>query len=234
MFARIPLAPTFRNSCSVAAPTFTNFGKSWALENLLILVPLCRSEVPDRTRRLWRRDFRSAVLAILALAATASGAFAAPAQLYGKSIVVNWTENRMQTTDVSETPTPRTVSGQLSVYVSDQGRAFSRVTMSVSTRRGTRSGSRDAVQGEATRRSASFHGNAMTVAWPRGDTGAVMIAVTFDSSFSGCSAHVAVGKANGAQSTRFTSLATGRQRTLFSAQASGESCSVQSGNVFGN
>src|SRR5271163_1731422 len=56
------LVPTFRSSCSAAAPTFTNFAKSWALENLLILVPLCRSEVPDRTRRLWSRDFRSAVL----------------------------------------------------------------------------------------------------------------------------------------------------------------------------
>jgi adenosylcobinamide-phosphate synthase len=33
-------------------PTFTNFGKSWALANLLILVPLYRSEVPDRNSRL--------------------------------------------------------------------------------------------------------------------------------------------------------------------------------------
>src|SRR5579872_3857318 len=29
------LVPTFRSSCSIAAPTFTNFGKSWALANLL-------------------------------------------------------------------------------------------------------------------------------------------------------------------------------------------------------
>src|SRR5579872_3032668 len=33
------------------------------LTNLLILVPLYRSEVPDRICRLWSRDFRSAVLA---------------------------------------------------------------------------------------------------------------------------------------------------------------------------
>src|ERR1700752_5136180 len=56
------LAPTFRSSCSIAAPTFTNFGKSWAPANLLDLVPLYRSEVPDRTRRLRCMDFRSAVL----------------------------------------------------------------------------------------------------------------------------------------------------------------------------
>src|SRR5581483_744162 len=58
-----PLVPIFRSSCSIAAPTFTNVGKSWALANLLILVPLYRSEVPDRIRSFWCRDFRSAVLA---------------------------------------------------------------------------------------------------------------------------------------------------------------------------
>jgi hypothetical protein len=50
--------PTFRSSCSIAAPTFTNFGKSWALANLLNLVPLYLSEVPDRTRPLQCRDFQ--------------------------------------------------------------------------------------------------------------------------------------------------------------------------------
>ena len=41
VFRALPyLVPTFRSSCSVAAPTFTNFGKSWAPANLLILVPL--------------------------------------------------------------------------------------------------------------------------------------------------------------------------------------------------
>ena len=34
------LVPTFRSSCSIAAPAVTSFGKSWALANLLILVPL--------------------------------------------------------------------------------------------------------------------------------------------------------------------------------------------------
>jgi hypothetical protein len=34
------LVPTFRSSCYIAAATFTNFGKSWALANILILVRL--------------------------------------------------------------------------------------------------------------------------------------------------------------------------------------------------
>jgi PAN domain len=62
---RLPLVPTSRSSCSIAAPAVTNFGRSWALANLLIPVPLCRSEIPDRIRRLWCGDFRSAVLACL-------------------------------------------------------------------------------------------------------------------------------------------------------------------------
>ena len=57
----ISLVPTFGSSCSIAATTFTNFGKPWARANILILVPLCRSEVPGRIRRLRGRDFRSAV-----------------------------------------------------------------------------------------------------------------------------------------------------------------------------
>ena len=109
-----------------------------------------------------------------------------------------------------------------------------RVSMSVSTRRGTRLGQRDAVQGEGSARSVSFHGNSMTVSAPRGNAGAMMVAVTFDSGFQGCSAHVVVGKANGAASTRFTSMATGHELTLYSAEVSGESCSIQGGNVFGN
>jgi hypothetical protein len=173
-------------------------------------------------------------IALLALAMTTPGALAAPAQLYGKSVVVSWTENRMQTTDTSPVPQARTASAQLSVYVSDKGRAFSRISVSVNSPRGTRSGHRDAVQGEASARSVSFGGNSMTVSAPRGDAGALRIAVSFDAGFSGCSAHVISGKSDGAAATRMTSMATGRTHDVYSLKTSGESCSIQSGNVFGN
>src|ERR1700721_566771 len=98
--------------------------------------------------------------AILVLTITTSGAFAAPAQLYGKSVIVSWTENRMQTTDRAAAPTAVTGTGQLSVYVSDKGRAFSRVSMSVSRgNRGTRSGQRDTVQGDGSDRAVRFSGS---------------------------------------------------------------------------
>ena len=174
-------------------------------------------------------------LAVLALALATSGALAAPAQLYGKSVVVSWTENRMQTTDRSATPVSKTASARLSVYVSDKGRAFSRVSMTVDRgRRGSASGQRDAVQGEGSARSVNFSGNAMMVAAPRGDAGAMMIRVTFDSGFSGCSARVITGKTGGAGFTRVHSMVTGGTYDFYSVQTSGESCSIQSGNVFGN
>jgi hypothetical protein len=172
--------------------------------------------------------------ATLTLAMTTSTAFAAPAQLYGKSVIVSWTENRMQTTDRDAAPTAVTASGQLSVYVSDKGRAFSRVSMSVSRGRGTRSGQRDTVQGDGSARAVSFSGNSMSTTMPRGNAGALLVSVSFDSGFQGCSAHVVSGKTGGAQSTRITSMITGRQYDFYSVKTSGESCSIQSGNVFGN
>ena len=172
--------------------------------------------------------------AALILAMTASGALAAPTQLYGKSVVVSWTENRMQTTDVSSVPTPMTASGQLSIYVSDKGRTFSRISMVVSGRRRTNSGQLDRAPGEASARSISFHANSMRAAAPVGNAGARLVSVTFDSGFQGCSAHVVTGKTPGASGTTVHSFVTGRQYTFFSVQTSGESCSVQSGNVFGN
>jgi hypothetical protein len=200
--------------------------------------------------RLYEMEFASSILrhslelidmrlrisaAVLVLAMTTSGAIAAPAQLYGKSVIVRWTENRMQTTDRSATPVSKTGSGQLSVYVSDKGRAFSRVSMAVDRGRlGTSSGQRDAVQGEGSARSVSFHGNAMTVTSPRGNAGAMMISVTFDSGFSGCSARVVSGKSGGASYTRVHSMITGGTYDMYSIQTSGESCSIQGGNVFGN
>jgi len=70
------LVPTFRSSCSIAAPAFTNFVKSRALANLLILVPLIDLKSLKGTRRLRCRDFRSAVLAAALLLTFQAGAFA--------------------------------------------------------------------------------------------------------------------------------------------------------------
>lgn len=123
-----------------------------------------------------RTLFNFSIPSIIALAMTSSGALAAPSQLYGKSVIVSWSENRIQTTDRDAQPTSITGQGQLSVYISDKGRPFSRVSMSVTNRRGfTRSGNRDAVQGEGSARSFNFSGNTMSASMPRGNAGAMQI-----------------------------------------------------------
>src|SRR5271167_1196797 len=66
-FAR--LVPTFRSSRSVSAPPFCELRKAMVTNNLMILVPLIDLKSLGRTCGLWCRDFRSAVLATMPLAA---------------------------------------------------------------------------------------------------------------------------------------------------------------------
>lgn len=183
----------------------------------------------------WQGLFALAMPAILALPMASSVAQAAPSQLYGKSVIVSWQEDRQQTTAGDAQVRSISASAELSVYISDVGRPFSRVSMSVTNRRGrTRSGNRDAVQGEGSARSFGFHGNTMSASMPRGNAGAMQVLVTFDSGFQGCSARVITGRAGGAQFTRVKSMVISGEVDIYSVRTSGESCRVQSGNVFGN
>src|ERR1700758_3300564 len=60
--------PTFRNSRSISARIFCELRKVTGTRKLIDSSTAYRSEVPERTRRLWCRDFRSAVLALLVAA----------------------------------------------------------------------------------------------------------------------------------------------------------------------
>jgi hypothetical protein len=176
-----------------------------------------------------------AVSTIAVLPMATSAALAAPSQLCGKSVIVSWQEDRIQTTAMSSQPTAMSASAEFSVYVSEVGRPFSRVSMAVTNRRGrTNSGKRDTVQGDGSARSVGFHGNTMNATMPRGNAGAMQVLVTFDGSFQSCSAHVVAGKAGGAGYTRVRSMVTGAEIDMYSIKTSGQSCRVQSGNVFGN
>jgi hypothetical protein len=111
---------------------------------------------------------------------SAMGSQAAPKELYGKSIIVSWGENRIQR-EVGEASF-RSVSAQheFRVYISTAGRLFSRLTNS--TRRGA--GSRQEVGGAgATRVASQFQGQTMTLI-VRGGNHARQISANFDGSFS--------------------------------------------------
>lgn len=186
--------------------------------------------------QLW---FLTAAIAVLGMQ---SSALSAPQQLFGKSIIVGWQEDRLQAVDTETQPRSVTVIGGMQIYVSDQGRPFSRMTMGSFNRRGKfKSGNSDAVDstgvrpgGQSFARNVSFNGQTMSVLQPRGAGGAMRLLVNFDSSFQSCSARVTVGKGTGDEAMKTTSLSTGRKVVISTAKASGESCRIQAGNVFAN
>jgi hypothetical protein len=134
-----------------------------------------------------------------------------------------------------------TVNFSLKVYISEKGRAFTRMT---------RSGGPGAVMGRNTRRqnfnsdqgptdenslgsagAVGFSGQRMT-ATRTFSSGARQVTAVFDNGFSGCRAQIVVGKQGGNGYLAGTSM-MGRKEFIYSSSVSGESCSVSAGNEFG-
>jgi hypothetical protein len=137
-------------------------------------------------------------LGVLILPALA-GAGPAPPALYGKSVVVAWSEARIQR-DVGQ-PNFHQVnaSHNLSIYVSGTGRVFNRLTNS--TRAGT--GSTEQLAGEkGSNRVLSFSGRSMTVFAPFQSGGMRHIVVDFDAGFGSCGAKITYAKPPGTTQKR--------------------------------
>ena len=108
-------------------------------------------------------------LGFLGLLAAQEQATAAPSQLYGKSVVVSWSEERLQKVNGESSPRSVTRFGQFSVYISSTGKPFSRMSYSFAGRNSARSGNRDSVGGEGRgNRNVSFSGNTMNVVMTMG------------------------------------------------------------------
>lgn len=158
---------------------------------------------------------------------------AAPRALYGKTVVVTWQEERQQKLPGEEEMRFVSAAAEFDVYVSEAGRPFSRLRMFRTNRRGKlRTGSRDAVGGEASARNVSFSGTTMSASMPRGAGGALLVSVTFDSGFQGCSARTVSGKASGVVAAHARSMISGKLVDLYSIKTSGEGCRIQDGNMF--
>lgn len=165
----------------------------------------------------------------------ASAVHAAPSQLYGKSVVVSWTEERQQRVNGETEIRNVGRNGTFSVYLSSAGKPFSRMSYAFSGNRGgLKSGKRDAVGGEGgSARSVSFSGNTLTMSRAF-NGGARNVLVTFDGGFQSCSAQVLTGKESGASTIKWTSMVTGKAIEVLSVKTGAASCRVQDGNVFGN
>ena len=176
--------------------------------------------------------FFAAVAAVLLGDLQPAKAQSAPAGLQGKSAVVSWTENRTQRNVGEERTETVPVPYTYRVYFSTQGRPFARLT--VANRRGE-TASRERVgtgerAGDGGARSLQMRGNTLTATSGHGG-GARRIEIKFDGS--GCSASVILGR-SGAQKIVMRNLVSGKQMEILSSSTSAASCSVQSGNVFGN
>jgi hypothetical protein len=157
---------------------------------------------------------------------TCGASAASPSQLYGKSVVVTWTDDRVQRFVGQEKFHNSHMTQNTSVYISTAGRPFKRHT--VQSRGGA--GSRESVGGSP-ERGVDFqeHALLLTTAYKGG---AMRIQIDFDENFRSCTAAVLSGKEPDAGSFIQNGLATGRQIEVQSSKPGAATCSIKDGNVF--
>jgi hypothetical protein len=156
-----------------------------------------------------------------------------PEPLFGKSVIVRWSNDRLNRFEGGRTAHV-VFTSELAVYISTTGRAFTRYLV-VSGKRGDRSG--QALQSPVD--SATSAGGSLVVRFEGGtllvDTklisGARRVAISFDSGYGRCSATVSFGREGGAP-IRATDLISGKRFEVISTRTSVPVCSIRSGNVF--
>jgi hypothetical protein len=108
-----------------------------------------------------------------------------PPQLLGKSVVLSWSETRIERDEGEPNFRPVNANHGLTLYISTTGRVFSRV--SNTTNAG--SGGSEQVQGQssasshAPARVPSFSGQSMTYFQPVGQAGMRRVLIDFDRNF---------------------------------------------------
>ena len=155
---------------------------------------------------------------------------AAPAQLYGKSVRITWGEQRMQRIVGQENFRSVTAQQELSIYVSANGRVFSRMTFS--TRAGTGKNEQVAGEGGATR-VPSFAGRSLQLFMPF-QGGMRRVAVEFGDGFGSCSAGVTYPIQEGGRPRVGISPIIKQPIEFQSITASGAKCSISEGNALAN
>jgi hypothetical protein len=174
---------------------------------------------------------RMLVAALVLTLAGINGAAAAPRQLYGRSIILSWTEHREQRRAGETRFRSQDFQARFMVYVSPAGRVFSRVSQ---TNPRGKSGSVDRL-GSTEGRNISFSGNSMVSVQGSGSGSKRRIVATFASDFASCTADVIRGKAQDTGIVTAKSIITpGATAEIRSVRTSNVTCAVQNRNVFDN
>lgn len=161
-------------------------------------------------------------------------AAAAPQQLYNKSITVHWGEGVLQKASDGSTRTPQ-ISSTRVIYVSSAGRLFVKGTRSINNRRfqATKTTMRgpDGSSGMGNvQGNFGFSGNQL-VGTAVFDGGARRLTVSFDPSFSSCTASVIYGKSGGGNQKWQSLDGSGQTFEVISITVNAVSCSISEGNA---
>lgn len=196
----------------------------------------------NRTVLPTSRRHRSIGLAVALVAAsapvvTAQAAANAPKSLYGKSIVVSWTESRSQRPLGDQGPfRPVSVNLQRSIYISSAGRLFSRLESTANVGRRSMSGKAEGVGAAGTNfsggpRNIQFKGNSLVMITGF-QASARRLVVDFDGSFQTCTAQVITAKQVGEKAGIWRGVAGRMMLEVESVSAGAATCSIRTGNVF--
>jgi len=175
------------------------------------------------------------VLGLIVVSCHPSGAAAdssVPPGLSGKSVVITWSEVRVQRPEGDEDFQSVAADMTISLYFGTQGHVFGRVTPKVNGR----SGDIDRRVGDAqapTIWAINFSGTSAAFLTPYPGGGAVRkVAIAFNSAFSACAAQIAYGKRSEDTLIRAWSPISHRWLEQRSIAADPADCSVRDGNVF--
>jgi hypothetical protein len=155
---------------------------------------------------------------------------APPAQLYGKSVKLSWTESRMERKMGESDFHGKSIGQYVNIYISSTGKIFNRYGAFAGRKSGKQ---KDEISGQAgSNRGVTLRGNTLEFFQAFGG-GARHIVATFDSTFSSCTATAAYASAagGGPQFLGHTAI-SGERLEVKSMSGGGASCSIQEGNVF--
>lgn len=177
---------------------------------------------------MYRTFLKLSVLLAFAATSRTAEAAGAPAQLRGKNLQISWTDNRVEKIVSSGRERPVTQSSNVLVYVSAEGRFFSKF-------------GRTAGYGFVNSNEVSG-GNRNMLSWrAQGGTlsadqhfmkGARRLIVTFDGSFTSCSLRVLHGKETGSANIEYLTMTNKEPVILQSISVTSATCSIATGNPF--
>lgn len=177
---------------------------------------------------------RCQLIAIMFFAAlgqfSAAHAAGAPAQLRGKNLNLSWSDNRVEKIVASGAERPVTQSSVVTVYVSAEGRFFSKFGRTVG--QGFVNAS-EVSGGDRNMLNWRSEGAALA-ADQRFMRGARRLIVTFDPGYTSCTLRVLHGKEAGSANIEYVTMKTKEPVVLQSINVTSTGCTIGTGNPFGS